>query len=97
GELSNYGKDPEANMQFNTELGVYEGMLKLKQGYYDYQYVLRKFTGNKEEFNATITEQDAWETENQYLVLVYYRPLGGRYDELVAVRQISSQFNSSLR
>jgi len=97
GELSNYGKDPEANMQFNAELGVYEGMLKLKQGYYDYQYVLRKFTGNKEEINATITEQDAWETENQYLVLVYYRPLGGRYDELVAVRQISSQFNSSLR
>jgi hypothetical protein len=69
----------------------------LKQGYYDYQYSLKQETGSKAIFDATLTEQNAWETENQYMILVYYRPLGGRYDELVAVRQINSQFNTSLR
>lgn len=97
GELTNYGKDPAAVMQFNSEIGVYEATLFLKQGYYDYQYSLKKYTAGQEVFDETFTEQNAWETENQYLILVYYRPLGGRYDELVAVRQISSQFNTSLR
>ena len=97
GELSNYGKDPNAIMQFNSALGVYETSMFLKQGYYDYQYSLKKYSGTKDEYNSLLTEENAWETENQYLILVYYRPLGGRYDELVAVRQISSQFNSSLR
>ena len=97
GELTNYGKDPNAKMIFNAEQGVYETTLLLKQGYYDYQYSLNKYFAGKEVFDETLTEQNAWETENQYLILVYYRPLGGRYDELVAIRQISSQFNSSLR
>lgn len=97
GELTNYGKDPAATMQFNADLGFYETTLFLKQGYYDYQYSLKKYVGGRDVFDETFTEQNAWETENQYLILVYYRPLGGRYDELVAVRQISSQFNASLR
>ncbi|MEY4628248.1 MAG: hypothetical protein RLZZ595_574, partial [Bacteroidota bacterium] len=62
-----------------------------------YQYTLNQYADGREIYDATLTEQNAWETENQYLILVYYRPLGGRYDELVAVRQINSQFNSSLR
>ena len=97
GEMTNYGKDPDAKMVFNTDLGVYETTLFLKQGYYDYQYTLNQYASGREVYDATMTEQNAWETENQYLILVYYRPLGGRYDELVAVRQINSQFNSSLR
>lgn len=97
GELTNYGKDPAATMQYNADLGFYETTLLLKQGYYDYQYSLKKYVGGRDVFDETFTEQNAWETENQYLILVYYRPLGGRYDELVAVRQISSQFNASLR
>jgi hypothetical protein len=97
GELTNYGKDPAAKMVFNPDLGVYETSLFLKQGYYDYQYALNQYADGREVYDATLTEQNAWETENQYLILVYYRPLGGRYDELVAVRQINSQFNSSLR
>ena len=36
GELTNYGKDPSAVMEFNEEKGVYETDMFLKQGYYDY-------------------------------------------------------------
>ena len=97
GELTNYGKDPEATLIYNPQKGVYETDLFLKQGYYDYQYALKEIKSGSIRFNSSSTEQDAWETENVYLVLVYFRPLGGRYDELVSVRQVSSQFNRGIR
>ena len=97
GELTNYGKDREAVMHFNHENGTYEGELFLKQGYYDYQYALRTYSSGKIEINSNQTEQNTWETENNYMILVYYRQLGGRYDELIGVRQINSQFNKDFR
>jgi len=97
GELTNYGKDPEATLVYNPQKGLYETDLFLKQGYYDYQYALKEMKSGSIRFNSSSTEQDAWETENVYLVLVYFRPLGGRYDELVSVRQVSSQFNRGFR
>lgn len=97
GELTNYGKDREAIMHFSHENGTYEGELFLKQGYYDYQYALRTYSSGKIEINSNQTEQNTWETENNYMILVYYRQLGGRYDELIGVRQINSQFNKDFR
>jgi len=97
GELTNYGKDPSAVMDFNEEKGIYETDLFLKQGYYDYQYATKEIFNGKNRFVLSKTENDTWETENSYMVLIYYRPLGGRFDELYAVRQINSQFNRGLR
>jgi hypothetical protein len=97
GMLSNYGEDKEATMTFNAEKGVYEATLLLKQGYYDYQYAIRQQVNGKLTLQSTTPEQDAWETENFYTVLVYYRELGGRADQLLAIRQINSQFNRTLQ
>ena len=97
GELTNYGKDADAKMTFNEGKGVYETDLFLKQGYYDYQYATKAQLNGKSQFVLSNIESDTWETENSYMVLVYYRPLGGRYDELYAVRQVNSQFNRGLR
>ena len=97
GELSNYGKDADAVLKFNADKGIYEGSMLLKQGYYDYQYAVRTTDNGQMLYNSLLPEQDAWETENNYMVLVYYRELGGRADQLIALRQINSQFNRSLR
>ena len=97
GRLTNNGDDKESKMEFNTEKGTYETTLFLKQGYYDYQYGVRQLINGQSAFNSTLTEQDAWETENTYLVLVYFRELGGRSDQLLAIRQINSQFNRTLQ
>ena len=97
GELSNYGKDPDATMTFNNETGNYEASLFLKQGYYDYQYAIKEKMDGRDKFSTSLTENDTWETENMYMVLVYFRPLGGRYDELIGIRQFNSQFNRALR
>ncbi len=97
GRLTNYGDDKDAKMEFNAEKGVYESNLFLKQGYYDYEYAVRQMINGKVSYNSSIIEQDAWETENNYMVLVYYRELGGRSDQLLAIRQINSQFNRTLQ
>ncbi len=83
GEISNYGKDPSAKLTFNAEKQVYEGEMYLKQGYYDYVYGLYDPASKKFEMDAT--EGNVWETENTYLVLIYYRELGGRYDQLLGM------------
>ncbi|HYF29803.1 MAG TPA: DUF5103 domain-containing protein [Chitinophagaceae bacterium] len=90
GQFTNYGADEGALMQFNTEKGVYETAVFLKQGYYDFSYVTRDKNGRNRNFSFDDTEGNYWETENEYTILVYYRPLGGRADELVGLTKINS-------
>jgi len=91
GELTNYQLNDAAKMQFNEEKGYYECPLFLKQGYYDYIYITRdRKTGA---VSSLLTEGNAWETENDYTILVYYRPLGGRSDELVGITRVNALSN----
>ena len=77
-------------MKFNTEKGIYETSLFLKQGYYDYCYVSIDATSNKRIPIFNFTEGNYWESENEYTILVYYRPLAGRADELVGYTRVNS-------
>lgn len=38
-----------------------------------------------------MTEGNYWETENEYIVLFYFRPLSGRHDELVGITRLNSR------
>lgn len=88
GELTNYASDSTAKMTFNEERGIYEATLFLKQGYYNYRYITRSVTGNTTSFEDT--EGNYWGTENGYTALVYYRPFGGRSDELIGLTTVNS-------
>ena len=90
GKLSDYNLNDSAKMLFNSEKGVYERTLFLKQGYYDYTYVTVDKYGKPRKASFTKTEGDYWESENDYTILVYYRPLAGRADELVGIMQVNS-------
>ena len=90
GELTNYGKAPGARMIFNEESGFFETSLFLKQGYYDYEYVLKDSSKPNLPPDVSITEGDNWETENVYTILVYFRAFGGRVDELVGIEKVNS-------
>ncbi len=85
-----YNLNDTAAMTYNAEQGVYEKTINLKQGFYSYTYVT-KDAGNR---NATAsveqTDGNYWETENDYTILIYYRSLAGRHDELVGVANINS-------
>ncbi|NII25738.1 DUF5103 domain-containing protein [Pseudoflavitalea sp. X16] len=90
GQLTNYNLDDSAKMVFNTERGVYERSLFLKTGYYDYCYATVDRNDKKRLPSFEFTEGNYWESENNYTILVYYRPLGGRADELVGVTTVNS-------
>lgn len=89
GELTNYEQNDETRMQFNTDKGVYEKALYLKQGYYNYSYVTKT---DKKNTNASLenTEGNYWGTENGYMVLIYFRQFGARADELVGFTRVNS-------
>ena len=54
----------------------------LKQGWYNYEYSLQDKAGAP--LLSTEFEGSYYETENDYMVLVYYRGPGDRYDRLIA-------------
>ncbi len=77
---------PECKMVYNSERKVYEATLLLKQGYYNYQYLYVPSGKEKRGYTANV-EGDYYQTENKYSIFVYYRPQGGRYDQLVGLRE----------
>ena len=91
GELTNYLPDDNSKMDFNETYGIYEKTLYLKQGYYNYSYIaLDAGKRNTNRFPLDNTEGNFNNTENNYTVLVYFRPFGGRADELLGVAQLNT-------
>lgn len=70
-----------SRMEYNPQTRQYEKALMLKQGYYNYQYVLLPHGETKAQ--TLPTEGDYYQTENEYTILVYHRPMGIRYDRLI--------------
>jgi hypothetical protein len=64
--------------------------LLLKQGYYNYLYVTKPVNGTVVDFSNT--EGNYWGTENNYTILVYYRPFGARADECIGYSTLNSVF-----
>lgn len=91
GGMTDWELKEEFKMVYNPAVGAYVTQAWLKQGYYNYSFATRTH-GEK---TATIDEFEGhWhQTENDYTILVYYRPFGARYDRLVAVRSMSSVNN----
>ncbi len=92
GELTNYELTDEYKMTYDNELGYYRDSLFLKQGYYNYSYVLVDKSDKKRMPDMSITEGNYFDTENEYMVLVYYKDLGGRAEQLVSVTKASTLF-----
>ena len=88
GEFTNYELTESNRLIYNQEKGLYENKQFLKQGNYDYCYVT--IDRKTKQQSTDITEGNWWETENNYTILVYYRPLGARADELVGITHVNS-------
>jgi len=88
GELTQWKYLPEAVMTYNQRVGGYQGALMVKQGYYNYQYLF--VPKNKTVGITEIMEGNHWETENDYIVYVYYRPDGAIADKLIGVKTVNT-------
>ena len=87
GNYNNFALNDENRMVFYPEGRVYKTKLKLKQGFYNYKYVVVDKNGILDEGAIS---GNFWQTENNYKVLVYYRNLGARYDRIIGFNQVSS-------
>ena len=69
-------------MEYNRDEGSYQATILLKQGAYDYQYL---WVPDGESVGQTKPiEGDWYEAKNEYLILLYYRQRGSRYDRLIS-------------
>lgn len=83
GDLTLRRFSPESRMVFNRASGLYEHTMLLKQGAYNYQYLAvptGKMTGY-----TSLVEGDHYQTTNEYLIMVYHRRPGERYDRLIGI------------
>jgi hypothetical protein len=84
GGLTNWSLNDNNQMIYNPEQGQYECTLLLKQGWYNYEYVFLK-NGDSEVTSARF-EGSHYETENDYLILMYYRNPLDRYDRVIGTK-----------
>jgi hypothetical protein len=88
GDFTDWGFSPKYRMNYIKERQVYETQLYLKQGYYNYLYVVLE--NNKQSANTDLTEGNHFETENSYYIYVYYHDQSSYYDRLLAVKALNS-------
>ena len=80
GGFNNFQLTDENKMAFNPQRGIYEAQILLKQGFYNYKYVVM----DAEQFvNTTEIDGSFYPTENEYHVLIYYSKFGSKYDRVI--------------
>lgn len=79
GQWTNDRLDEKYLMTWDAAKKMYHCTVRLKMGYYSYQYLLQRADGSVVYLPS---EGNHYETENKYTCLVYYRQTGGRTDLL---------------
>lgn len=69
-------------MTYDANRRIYNAEIPVKQGAYNYQYVVRGQNDNAAASTAPV-EGNKYETSNEYGVAVYFTPSGARADRLV--------------
>lgn len=73
-------------MEYNSREKAYQATVLLKMGAYDYQYL---WVPDDETAGQTEPAEGDWyETKNEYLILLYYRQRGSRYDRLISTMSL---------
>lgn len=81
GDFTNHQFNDRNLMRYNWEDGLYHAEIPLKQGSYNYQYVVADENSGK--ISVKNIEGNKYETQNEYLIQVFYRPPGIRGDRLL--------------
>lgn len=88
GDLTYHGADPAAVMTYDEELKAYTRALLLKQGSYNYQYLVRDSSSTAAQMSNAV-EGNFHETGNEYVICVYYSAPGERYERLLSCAMVS--------
>ncbi len=88
GRFNNFDLSEENRMSFNEETGKFELNYPIKQGFYNYKYVV---VGEGAETDMNLVSGNFHFTENNYLILVYYRNFGDLYDSIIGIGSVNSR------
>ena len=88
-DFNNYEISQEYLMNFNSRNNLFEAVIKLKQGFYNYKYIV---VDSDNQIIQGEIDGNFDETENEYNVIVYYRNFGERYDRVIGVGKGLSQY-----
>ena len=88
GKFNNYDLAEENRMEFNPESGQFELAYSIKQGFYNYKYVVERADGA---IDLNYVSGNFHFTENNYLILVYYRDFGELYDDIIGIGSVNSR------
>ena len=86
----------EYQLRYNPAVSAYVGRFPFKMGYYNYFFATVPSDMSPDEkivASTAKTEGNFADTENEYLILIYYKPFGSRYDQVVG----SYLFNTASR
>ena len=90
GRFTGGGLNDSTKMVWNDEKRIYERNFRMKQGFYSYSYVAVDRNDPAMKGSFAQTEGNHVESENDYMILVYYRALGARADELIGITRFNS-------
>jgi hypothetical protein len=82
GDFNQHIRGEENKLAYNPYSGHFEAELLLKQGIYNYKFASQDSEGV---LYDNLISGNYWPTENDYWVIIYYRPIGARCDELIGV------------
>jgi hypothetical protein len=82
GAFNQFQKTAENEMHYNESAGIYEAIIQLKQGIYNYRFETKN--------PSNYLEGNYAQTENSYEIFVYLRKPGKRYDELIGYQKVNS-------
>ena len=88
GKFNNYALEDMNKMTYNEETANMELELLLKQGFYNYRYVVQKEDNS---IDPHAVGGSFHFTENTYTVLVYYRVFGDLYDSVIGIGSANSR------
>ena len=88
GAITDWHMDESSKMEYDPQRRGYQKRLLLKQGYYDYMYIVK----DKETGTASLApiNGDFWETNNLYHIFVYLYDYLQNYDQLIGYKVIRS-------
>ena len=86
GGLTDWQIQPQFRCKYDENEHVYFGEAYLKQGIYNYEYVI--FDPKTGKIDHAELEGNWFATTSRYSVIVYYRPHGERYDRVMGFRTI---------
>ncbi len=82
GAFNNYELSEKNKMTYDSSQKIYKTILPFKQGFYNYSYTT---VDNNNTIDLHEVDGSFYQTENEYTVIVYYKPLGEIYDRVIGL------------